>query len=184
MKNFSTLLTILALALAAYLAIELVRTRALLRAALDPLHSAPAELLRRAGSVPAVRRPKESGAGTAMLDAELRAKDQQLADVRQHLAVVMEALVHEQTSSTHAATQTLDDGTVIYGPGAKIYLRNGMVVSSPSGTMVSDSSQTHVDGDLEIARPDGGVMRMNNAFVSVEKDRISIDAALVELVKH
>ncbi len=70
-------------------------------------------------------------------------------------------------------TFTEVDGEIVYGPGAELDLGNGMLVSSPSGVMVSDVDQRHIAGDLVIDSQ-YGTTTTENAFLSVDQSHVEI----------
>jgi len=63
------------------------------------------------------------------------------------------------------------DGTIVYGPDAQLDIGHGMLVSSPSGVMVSDADQRHIAGDLVIDTQDG-TTTTENAFLSVDSAHV------------
>jgi hypothetical protein len=75
----------------------------------------------------------------------------------------------------------LVDGTMVYGPDAKLRLRNDLI-SSPSGLMVSDIEQTIVAGDLLIERPDGSVIKVANGVVTSKDGATSIRGQSMEIL--
>lgn len=77
-------------------------------------------------------------------------------------------------------TYTLLDGTLIYSPDAQLKLGTGVLVSSPTGLMVSDDEQKIVGGDLAI-ETGNGVVNAQDAVVDVAKgvmtaESVSFDA--------
>jgi hypothetical protein len=70
-------------------------------------------------------------------------------------------------------TFTVVDGTIVYGPDAQLDIGHGMLVSSPSGVMVSDVDQQHIAGDLVIDSQDA-TTTAENAFLSVDKSHVEI----------
>jgi hypothetical protein len=68
-------------------------------------------------------------------------------------------------------TFTVVDGTIVYGPDAQLDIGHGMLVSSPSGVMVSDADQRHIAGDLVIDTQDG-TTTTENAFLSVDSAHV------------
>ncbi|MGC4073568.1 MAG: hypothetical protein QM760_13840 [Nibricoccus sp.] len=67
---------------------------------------------------------------------------------------------------------TLENDTVVYGSDAKLRLTNDVIVSSPSGVMVSDLNQKMVVGDLTL-ETQGGAMHADGAIVDVSKHRVT-----------
>jgi hypothetical protein len=74
---------------------------------------------------------------------------------------------------------SLGDGTVVYAPDAQVRLKNGALVSSPTGVMVSDASLEHVVGDL-VVDYNGTRFSTSNAFVSFEDGHMHIVAEVME----
>jgi hypothetical protein len=70
---------------------------------------------------------------------------------------------------------------MVYGPDAKLRLRNDLI-SSPSGLMVSDIEQTIVAGDLLIERPDGSVIKVANGVVTSKDGATSIRGQSMEIL--
>ena len=175
LKRISQIVALAALALAGYIGMELSRVRTLLRleeeraAALEPMqaHLLGAAADFQKAEAAAVRKQ-------AKLEEELRADHKALEAAQKRLALVTARLANASAAqSLGKGTYTLDDGTVVYGPGAQLRLANGMVVSSPSGVMVSDAAFSHIDGDLQIAYQDRTIS-VTNGFVSLEDGHVSV----------
>ncbi len=79
-------------------------------------------------------------------------------------------------------TFTEVDGEIVYGPGAELDLGNGMLVSSPSGVMVSDVDQRHIAGDLVIDSQ-YGTTTTENAFLSIDQQHVEITSDNTVTVK-
>ena len=180
MKKLSLIIALFALALAAYLGLELSRTRELLRqrdekaAALVPLQ---ANLEASRSTQEALTRAE---AGQADLVRQLREKQKEIQEAERRLALAT-ARIANTPSAIHLGkgSYTLDDGTVVYGPETQLRLPNGMLVSSPSGVMVSDASLTHIDGDLVIETPEGRITT-TDGFLSLEDGHMQISGATLQ----
>jgi hypothetical protein len=68
-------------------------------------------------------------------------------------------------------TFTQVDGTLVYSADAQLDIGHGMLVSSPSGVMVSDESQEHISGDLVVETQDA-TTTMENAFITVDRAHV------------
>lgn len=68
---------------------------------------------------------------------------------------------------------TVIDGEIVYGPDAQLDIGHGMLVSSPSGVMVSDVDQRHFAGDLVIDSQ-YGTTTTENAFMSLDSANVEI----------
>jgi hypothetical protein len=68
---------------------------------------------------------------------------------------------------------TVVDGEIVYGADAQLDIGHGMLVSSPSGVMVSDVDQRHFAGDLVIDSQ-YGTTTTENAFMSVDSAHVEI----------
>jgi hypothetical protein len=79
-------------------------------------------------------------------------------------------------------TFTEVDGEIVYGPGAELEIGNGMLVSSPSGVMVSDVEQRHIAGDLVIDSQ-YGTTTTENAFLSIDHSHVEITSDNTVTVK-
>jgi hypothetical protein len=79
-------------------------------------------------------------------------------------------------------TFTEVDGEIVYGPDAELDLGNGMLVSSPSGVMVSDVDQRHFAGDLVIDSQ-YGTTTTENAFLSIDQSHVEITSDNTVTVK-
>jgi hypothetical protein len=79
-------------------------------------------------------------------------------------------------------TFTVIDGSIVYGPDAQLDIGHGMLVSSPSGVMVSDVDQRHIAGDLVIESPDG-TTTTENAFLSVDNAHVEMTSDTAVTVK-
>jgi hypothetical protein len=181
MKKICALCALACLGLSVFLGIELSRTRALLKAeqdremALQPMRSG---LLAASEDLAKAAQAAESKA--AGLAAKLQAQRRELDEAKKHLALLTARLENAGTPQRLAkGTYTLEDGTVVYGPDAKLRLPNGMVVTSPTGIMVSDAAVRHIDGDLVVTSANGQYVA-NNAYLSVEDGHISVKADTVE----
>ena len=68
---------------------------------------------------------------------------------------------------------TLQNGVLLYSADAQLTLGNGLVVSSPNGTMISDASQQTIGGDLQITLPNGTVS-VENGAITVQGGKVSL----------
>jgi hypothetical protein len=184
MKKLCLTLALFALMLATYLGIELSRTRELLRqrdekaAALAPLQ---AKLEASRSTQEALAKAE---AGQADLVRQLHEKQREIQEAESRLALAT-ARITKTPSAIHLGkgSYTLDDGTVVYGPEAQLRLPNGMLVSSPTGVMVSDASLTHIDGDLVIESPQG-TTTTTNGFLSLENGHVALTGDSMTVVKR
>jgi hypothetical protein len=175
MKKLSIILALLALAMAAYLGLQLSRTSELLRqereraSGLVPLRASIAAAAQASeGAL------EKAEAGQAALVRQLQERQKALEEAEKHLALAT-ARITKTPSAVRLGkgSYTLDDGTVVYGPDAQLRLPNGMMVSSPTGIMVSDASLTHIDGDLLIESPEGHITT-TNGYLSLEDGHVAI----------
>jgi hypothetical protein len=176
MKKLSPIIAVMALALATYLWIALSRAQNQLRLM------------------------EQKTAGLDALQAKLatsRAMQKAVEEARLRQAVIIRRIqddktalnrpverVAQQYDTGHGDTapvslgkeaEVLGDGTLVYGPEARIQLPNGIIISSPSGVMVSDASRTHIDGDLLIDSPNGQLLA-GNAFLTFENGKMNYKA--------
>jgi hypothetical protein len=79
-------------------------------------------------------------------------------------------------------TFTVVDGTIVYGSDAQLDIGHGMLVSSPSGVMVSDVDQRHIAGDLVIDTEEG-TTTTENAFLSVDNAHVEMTSDSAVTVK-
>lgn len=66
---------------------------------------------------------------------------------------------------------TLLDGTILYSDDAQLRLGPDFLVSSPTGLMVSDHTQSVVGGDLKV-ETERGTLRMQDGLLEVRKGMI------------
>jgi len=78
---------------------------------------------------------------------------------------------NEQVTRLTKGTFTVVDGTIVYSADAQLDIGHGMLVSSPSGVMVSDEAQQHISGDLVI-ETQNDTTTMQNAFLTVDKAHV------------
>jgi len=88
----------------------------------------------------------------------------------------------EQITRLVKGTFTVVDGEIVYGPDALLDIGHGMLVSSPTGVMVSDVDQRHIAGDLVIDSQ-YGTTTTENAFLSVDKAHVEITSDNTVTVK-
>jgi hypothetical protein len=79
-------------------------------------------------------------------------------------------------------TFSVVEGAIVYGPDAQLDIGHGMLVSSPSGVMVSDVDQRHIAGDLVIDSQEG-TTTTQNAFLSVDRAHVEITSDTAVTVK-
>lgn len=79
----------------------------------------------------------------------------------------------EKVTHLVKGTFTVVDGTIVYGPDAQLDIGHGMLVSSPTGVMVSDADQRHIAGDLVIDSQEG-TTTTENAFLTVDKAHVEM----------
>jgi hypothetical protein len=79
----------------------------------------------------------------------------------------------ERVTHLTKGTFTLVDGTIVYSADAQLDIGHGMLVSSPSGVMVSDAEQQHISGDLVVETQDQ-MTTMQNAFLTVDKAHVEM----------
>ena len=79
-------------------------------------------------------------------------------------------------------TFTVVDGAIVYGPDAQLDVGHGILVSSPTGVMVSDADQQHIAGDLVVETLEG-TTTTENAFLSVDGGHVEITSDHAETVK-
>jgi hypothetical protein len=89
----------------------------------------------------------------------------------------------ERKAHLTKGTFTVVDGTIVYGPDAQLDIGHGMMVSSPTGVMVSDVDQRHFAGDLVIESQNGTrTTTAENAFISLDGAHVEMtsDSAVTE----
>ncbi len=79
-------------------------------------------------------------------------------------------------------TFTVVDGAIIYGADAQLDIGHGILVSSPTGVMVSDADQQHIAGDLVIETLEG-TTTTENAFLSVDGTHVEMTSDHAVTVK-
>jgi type IV secretory pathway VirB10-like protein len=82
-----------------------------------------------------------------------------------------EQVENERVARLTKGTFTVVDGTIVYSADAQLDIGHGMLVSSPSGVMVSDEAQQHISGDLVI-ETQNDTTTMQNAFLTVDKAHV------------
>lgn len=88
----------------------------------------------------------------------------------------------EKSTRLVRGTFTVVDGTIVYGPDAQLDIGHGMLISSPTGVMVSDVDQHHIAGDLVIESQESTTTTVN-AFISVDKSHVEMTSDTAETVK-
>jgi hypothetical protein len=78
-------------------------------------------------------------------------------------------------------TFTAVDGAIIYGTDAQLDIGHGMLVSSPTGVMVSDADQRHIAGDLVIETSEA-TTTTENAFMSLDGTHVEMTSDHAETV--
>jgi hypothetical protein len=79
-------------------------------------------------------------------------------------------------------TFTVVDGAIIYGSDAQLDVGHGILVSSPTGVMVSDADQEHIAGDLVIETLEG-TTTTENAFLSIDSTHVEMTSDHAVTVK-
>jgi hypothetical protein len=79
-------------------------------------------------------------------------------------------------------TFTAVDGAIIYGSDAQLDIGHGILVSSPTGVMVSDADQRHIAGDLVIETAEG-TTTTENAFLSIDSAHVEMTSDHAVTVK-
>jgi hypothetical protein len=79
----------------------------------------------------------------------------------------------ERVAHLTKGTFTQVDGTIVYSADAQLDIGHGMLVSSPSGVMVSDEYLQHISGDLVVEKGDT-LTTMENAFLTVDNAHVEM----------
>jgi hypothetical protein len=79
-------------------------------------------------------------------------------------------------------TFTVVEGAIIYGADAQLDIGHGILVSSPTGVMVSDADQQHIAGDLVIETLEA-TTTTENAFLSVDGTHVEMTSDHAVTVK-
>ncbi len=79
----------------------------------------------------------------------------------------------ERVAHLTKGTFTQVDGTIVYSADAQLDIGHGMLVSSPSGVMVSDEYLQHISGDLVIEKGDTRTT-MENAFLTLDNAHVEM----------
>jgi hypothetical protein len=80
---------------------------------------------------------------------------------------------NERVAHLTKGTFTQVDGTIVYSADAQIDIGHGMLVSSPSGVMVSDEALQHISGDLVLEEGDT-LTTMENAFLTLDNAHVEM----------
>jgi hypothetical protein len=175
-KNTATYLAAIALAIALVLGIALQQERSALAADEETIlqFGRQSALISSLVGVRVAARAAELKVET--LEKKVQGEEDALAKARLQ-AGIDESRLQETPSSAQAAkgTYVLPDGTIVYGKNTLLRLRNGTIVSSPTGVMVSDAGLDHIDGDLLI-ESEHRTMKSNGAFIYFEGGNMRIDA--------
>jgi hypothetical protein len=126
------------------------------------------------------RRPKPI---VIPLDRPLTPQDQQ-AEATQMVSEQRDAIApaNEHPVRLAKGTFTVVDGTVVYSPDAQLDIGRGMLVSSPTGVMVSDADMQHISGDL-VVDPAESTTTMLNAFITITGNSVETTSDSAETVK-
>ncbi len=80
---------------------------------------------------------------------------------------------NERVAHLTKGTFTQVDGTIVYSADAQLDIGHGMLVSSPSGVMVSDESVQHISGDL-VVEEGSTLTTMENAFITLDNAHVEM----------
>jgi hypothetical protein len=129
-------------------------------------------------------------AAVAATEDKLAVLERDLAGTREQLAVSQETakeallnlnLMRDNTPAADSltglvkGTSTLLDDTLVYSADAQLRLGKSVVVSSPTGLMLSDKDLATVAGDLAVETP-SGTMQAAHAFIDVNNGKIEMTA--------
>lgn len=122
---------------------------------------------------------------------EVAAARQELAQMREQLAAAQEKVRRAETHPDTAAGAPAEapapaselvkgsylviDDTRVYSPDAELKVGRDIVISSPSGLMLSDNDMSLVAGDLSV-KTAGGTLQTTHAFIDVNSGRIDLTA--------
>jgi hypothetical protein len=122
---------------------------------------------------------------------EVREVRHELAELREQLAAAQEKVrVTEAHPATPASagsdtpinatelfkgSYTTIEDTRVYSADAQLRVGRDVVISSPSGLMLSDNDVSIVAGDLAVKTP-GGTLQTTHAFIDVNAGRIDLTA--------
>ena len=183
MNKASAACLLAALGALAVVAARLSRTQA----DLDAARNSISRLEQREDPRPAIdaARAETDAAKGRIAEMEVRivADQKALAAAQEHLRLA-DSLVHGGTPvlMTAKGSYALGDGTVVYGPDVRVRLKNGVLVSSPTGVMVSDASLEHIDGDLVIESATN-IANTTNAYISMDGGHMDVTAETLSLRK-
>jgi hypothetical protein len=126
-----------------------------------------------------------AGERTAALERELADTREQLAATQEKIRVA-ELRMNLQADKSSAAppssspglvkgTYTLLEDTLVYSPDARLRVGDNILISSPTGLMLSDKEVATVAGDLAVETP-SGTMQATHAFIDVNGGKIEMTA--------
>jgi hypothetical protein len=133
---------------------------------------------------PAAHSNRDSGHGLPFVATRTAATAGQPPEVAANSSsgIVSPAADDERKVRLTRGSFTVVDGEIVYGPDAQLDIGHGMLVSSPSGVMVSDVDQHHIAGDLVIDSQ-YGTTTTENAFMSVDSAHVEITSDNTVTVK-
>jgi hypothetical protein len=103
----------------------------------------------RARLMVAHRKTGELETKLAAASARIEALEKRLADqVSASLSAIKSEAARESSPTLAAGSYSRESGAIVYSPDAKVRINSDLVVSSPTGVMVSDKSQQIFAGDL------------------------------------
>ena len=129
-------------------------------------------------------------AAVVAVQGKIAALEQELTSTREQLAASQESaqaiarrlsLLRDNTAETGSlpglvkGTYTLLDDTRVYSPDAQLKVGKSVLISSPTGLMLSDQEVAMVAGDLAVETP-SGTMQAVHAFIDVNGGKIEMTA--------
>jgi hypothetical protein len=180
MKKTGFLCILAAVAVSVFLEVQLSQTRAQLAQAQESLRQLR---LVQGTSGPATAEPaaqESTDTKVAALETKIKAQQKTIESAKLELRLFAARLKEADSKPLlEKGSYSLGDGTVVYAPDAQVRLKNGALVSSPTGVMVSDASLDHVVGDL-VVDYNGTRFSTSNAFVSFEDGHMHIVSEVME----
>lgn len=183
MKTALFLCVLAALSLAWFHQSELATVRAELLAAREKIvvterQRVPKEELVKAQAAVAATEEKMAG-----LEEELEGTREQLVASQASARAAQRhlSMLRDNTPETGASpglvkgTYALMDDTLVYSADAQLKVGKSVLISSPTGLMLSDREVATVAGDLAVETP-SGTMQATHAFIDVNGGKIEMTA--------
>jgi len=134
---------------------------------------------------------EQARAQVAGIEAKLQAAEAELQGTREQLALSQEsvrsaeqhfaaaarasAAVPEEPLGLLKGSYTQVDDTRVYSPDAQLKVARGVLVTSPTGLMLSDNNLATIAGDLAVETA-AGTMQVAHAFLDVSAGKVELTA--------